>query len=318
MNQKIDGIRVDAVGIWPDDNAYSEDVLDSLTGEEAAALLERPDGWVPGQPYARFPCTLDELQHALGVYADAIDEVIAAEYEVVDPEPNVRPVAERSFATGRSAVPPQLDESLKPDRVVIADLASELAMATVDAHPDLWATGDNDELSRDIAINLLKQRCEWPTAPSVMGHIKLLLESGEITARSVAYDWPATNIEAPIEHPSEYWLSSEDADKVRVRLGFRASGYTTTAGTLAPQPSNTTAEGNQANLSQKPLQRRLHQEQEILQVISKLGYDPKKLPKQKPGAAGVKSAVRQKLPYSKKVFDKAWERLRSASDIADA
>ncbi|CAJ0797446.1 hypothetical protein LMG19083_03012 [Ralstonia psammae] len=82
LNQKIDGIRVDAAGIWPDDSAYKE-VLDSLTGEEAAALLERPDGWTPGEPYIRFPCTLAELYKALGVYSDAIDEDIASEYKDV-------------------------------------------------------------------------------------------------------------------------------------------------------------------------------------------------------------------------------------------
>lgn len=381
LNQKIDGIRVDAVGVWPDDNAYSEEVLEGLTGEEAAAILERPDGWIPGHPYVRFPCSLEELRHALGVCADAIDEDIATEYELSDPEPNVNPPDSppslsddiRDYLTvPLAALPPQLAEQLKrgldgigvtiaqwdaalpkqrakaakaadesaaeqaqyarqakekqaagrytlkeaadaiatrgervetllrkliaaaengtlptygpgelarfrgkpvrtfyeeaywndlnewlatneprlvfrfPEpstRVIIADLASELAIAAADAHPALWATGENDELSRDIAINLLKQRCEWPTAPSVMGHIRLLLESGEIIARNVAYDWPATSIEAPIEHPSEYWLSTEDADKVRARLGFPASGFA--AGKLARPPSNTTAEGNQ-------------------------------------------------------------------------
>ncbi|WP_316893458.1 hypothetical protein [Ralstonia mannitolilytica] len=76
---------MDAAGIWPDDSAYRE-VLDSLTGEEAAALLERPDGWIPGEPYVRFPCTLAELYQALGVNADAIDGDVATEYEEAGPD----------------------------------------------------------------------------------------------------------------------------------------------------------------------------------------------------------------------------------------
>ncbi|HKT98051.1 MAG TPA: hypothetical protein VJS30_16225 [Paraburkholderia sp.] len=66
-----------------------------------------------------------------------------------------------------------------------------------------------------------------------------------------------------------------------------------------------------------PLQQQ-HQESEILRVIRDLGEDPKKLPKQKPGKPGIKAAVRAKLSFSEKVFDKAWERLRDAGDVADA
>jgi hypothetical protein len=70
--------------------------------------------------------------------------------------------------------------------------------------------------------------------------------------------------------------------------------------------------------SNKPLQRHRHQENEILRVIRQLGYDPQKLPKPKPGKAGVKSAVRPQLGFTETVFDKAWERLRNAGLIANA
>lgn len=66
----------------------------------------------------------------------------------------------------------------------------------------------------------------------------------------------------------------------------------------------------------KPLLQQRHQEQEILRVIRELGEEPKNLPKQKPGKAGVKAAVRAKLPFSPKVFDLAWERLRGYGEIA--
>lgn len=78
-----------------------------------------------------------------------------------------------------------------------------------------------------------------------------------------------------------------------------------------------TERGASQVVSRPPLQQR-HQENEILRVIQELGHDPKKLPKQKAGTAGVKSSVRQKLTFSDKVFNKAWQRLRDSGDIDDA
>ncbi|WP_321955370.1 hypothetical protein [Burkholderia cenocepacia] len=69
--------------------------------------------------------------------------------------------------------------------------------------------------------------------------------------------------------------------------------------------------------ARRPLKQQAHQEAEILRIIRELNHDPKKLPKQKPGKPGVKAAVREKLNFSKKVFDKAWDRLRASGDVAD-
>ncbi len=61
------------------------------------------------------------------------------------------------------------------------------------------------------------------------------------------------------------------------------------------------------------------QEQEILTVLRKLGYDPKGLPKRKAGKPGVKATVRANLPHmTESVFKKAWERLRDFDDIVGA
>lgn len=69
----------------------------------------------------------------------------------------------------------------------------------------------------------------------------------------------------------------------------------------------------------RPLPAQRFQEQEILRVISELGYDAKALPKPKHGTNGVKAAVRQVVPLnSTGVFDKAWGRLRSDGEIQDA
>ena len=58
------------------------------------------------------------------------------------------------------------------------------------------------------------------------------------------------------------------------------------------------------------------QEQEILRVIGELGHDPKALPKDIPGKAGVKAEVRKRLKLSASVFNKAWERLSICGEIA--
>ena len=65
------------------------------------------------------------------------------------------------------------------------------------------------------------------------------------------------------------------------------------------------------------------QELNILKLIDELGYDPKRLPRNTPGKAGVKARVRD--GYVKRFndctsakFDKAWERLRSVGEIVDA
>ena len=84
----------------------------------------------------------------------------------------------------------------------------------------------------------------------------------------------------------------------------------------ADQPARADAEPVTAGA---PLSRQRHQENEMLRVLADLGYDPKQLPRPPAGAAGPKSEARAKLPeMSNKVFDKAWERLRSSGDIADA
>ncbi|MFL9890206.1 hypothetical protein [Paraburkholderia sp. RL17-381-BIF-C] len=65
-----------------------------------------------------------------------------------------------------------------------------------------------------------------------------------------------------------------------------------------------------------PLQR--FQESEILRVIVELGHNPKAIPANKPGKAGLKYEVRRKLDYTNKVFDLAWERLRKNDEIVNS
>lgn len=71
----------------------------------------------------------------------------------------------------------------------------------------------------------------------------------------------------------------------------------------------------------KPLQRTAAQDSAILCEIEKQGYDPLALPKNLPGKAGVKAAIRAALSQNslftgETVFNKAWERLTARADIA--
>ncbi len=79
-----------------------------------------------------------------------------------------------------------------------------------------------------------------------------------------------------------------------------------------PAPTETAAPG-------APLSRQKHQEREILRTLTDLGYDPQRLPRAPAGTPGPKAEVRKKLPeMTRRVFEKAWERLRGFGDIAEA
>lgn len=73
----------------------------------------------------------------------------------------------------------------------------------------------------------------------------------------------------------------------------------------------------------KPFQRQAAQELAILEAIRQAGHDPLRLPKNEPGKAGIKAQVSDALKRNPvftgpTVFNKAWERMRSNGDIADA
>ncbi|MGB6452668.1 MAG: hypothetical protein WBE92_18105 [Steroidobacteraceae bacterium] len=103
-----------------------------------------------------------------------------------------------------------------------------------------------------------------------------------------------------------------DADALNKWLGSHsewAVSYRFPASSAAPQGEPTT--------QSVPLPRQLSQEQEILRVISELGYQANALPRRSPGQSGVKAEVRKRLALRESVFDKAWKRLRSTKQIID-
>lgn len=74
----------------------------------------------------------------------------------------------------------------------------------------------------------------------------------------------------------------------------------------------------------KPVQRSTVQDEALLAAIRADRHNPLALPKNDPGKAGIKSAIRKKLvgvnpifPKDGTQFEKAWHRLRSTGEIAD-
>lgn len=70
-----------------------------------------------------------------------------------------------------------------------------------------------------------------------------------------------------------------------------------------------------------PIKRQIEQEDEIIETLKDLGYDPRKLPKYTPGRSDVKRDVKVKIGtkgiwVGSSVFDKAWDRLSSKKLIA--
>ena len=65
---------------------------------------------------------------------------------------------------------------------------------------------------------------------------------------------------------------------------------------------------NPAEHDRPPLQQSF-QEEEILRILAELGIDPLNIEPFKAGKNGTKHKAREKLNFSQKVFDKAWERL---------
>ncbi|OIQ92126.1 hypothetical protein GALL_259630 [mine drainage metagenome] len=85
---------------------------------------------------------------------------------------------------------------------------------------------------------------------------------------------------------------------------------------ITPDPTAVSGAGKHLTRNSHHRYRQREQEEEIMRVLSELGFDPTNLPKRQGGAAGPKSAARKRLSYTKSIFDKAWERLRASGAIA--
>ncbi len=130
-------------------------------------------------------------------------------------------------------------------------------------------------------------------------------------------NWPVLDARtlAPLSSPSEVDCAIVETQRIADWIAARI-----------PDPA--TVEAICAALGQIPERaevkytpsRHRQQEEAILSELRKRGYEPRALPKPPAGKPGVKSEIRAAFPYNvmtKSVFKAAWDRLRSAGDIAD-
>lgn len=122
---------------------------------------------------------------------------------------------------------------------------------------------------------------------------------------------------------AQQWLDWADAHSFQIHDGFRlAVEKKQEVSAENSPPSPTEAHARNEGFPQ-PQQRSRAQDAAILKAITDLGLDPYQLPKNAPGKAGVKAAIKAEMRNhrhifaSDNVFEKAWERLRSSGEIRD-
>lgn len=197
-----------------------------------------------------------------------------------------------------------------PERVPIRALANSLAEELADQHPTGWMKENRDNaLRRDCAVSM--------TQVEIEARIKRMAEERKITPRSPINGLPPGET---FSLEPNYYLSAADAERVRTELlqgdTARERKDMTGTETVAVRQDATFATSTPIKVQAIPRQRA--QEDEILQAIQQLGYDPKELPKRIRGKPWVKAAAREKVNLTVGVFDKAWERLRADMRINEA
>jgi macrodomain Ter protein organizer (MatP/YcbG family) len=138
-------------------------------------------------------------------------------------------------------------------------------------------------------------------------------------------DWLVTNLPRVAYRFPSPECDADDAAVVETdtETGVGAPADRGDAPVTAPMPNAEVRPGApvaQASVTaptKRPCLQQHHQEQEILRVIRELGYDAAALPGRVNAQPWVKSYVRAKLPYTPRVLDKAWERLRKQQQIGE-
>lgn len=179
--------------------------------------------------------------------------------------------------------------------------------------------------------------------------LRTAAESGEITARNPAtllplravpegWDWLISidDLDALVKARGMGWSCTEIVahllnesrktggrwydENGRPAAEYWIRGYEPESLSQEMDPAlNATPAPTEAAAPAAPGSRQRHQEREILRTLEVLGYDPQRLPRAPAGTPGPKAEVRKKLPeMTRRVFEKAWERLRGFGDIAEA
>lgn len=181
-------------------------------------------------------------------------------------------------------------------------------------------SGDISEVSRFLVEpdwEKLHQESE-PILPGVG-----VLDFTGIDLGPTEIDWDRTNLGClftKLQHLNEWGktkgdefvISSDGVEWIDER-GVQVSAQD------AATPAPVVAEGA-SDASEKPVQRSAAQDAAILTAIREVGLNPLALPKNEPGKAGPKAAIRlamegNPLFVGKTVFNKAWERLSERRDI---
>lgn len=107
----------------------------------------------------------------------------------------------------------------KNDRVIIKDLAWEIAQSQADSHSERWQEADGDDSMRRTIVSAMNQHGWSPDGvPGVLPHIYRMLEAGEISAQSTFNGMPPANVSEIEVNPANWYVTRQDADKVKALL----------------------------------------------------------------------------------------------------
>ncbi|KGS09889.1 hypothetical protein N4S61_05895 [Burkholderia pseudomallei] len=101
-------------------------------------------------------------------------------------------------------------------RITVDALAQEISSAQ--AAGEQRRRRDEDDVRGDIRAALNRHGWSNSGRPSVLRHIVQMHANREITARHIGNHMPPHEVGVIEMHPDKYWLSMEDARKVRVFL----------------------------------------------------------------------------------------------------
>jgi len=151
------------------------------------------------------------------------------------------------------------------------------------------------------------RRCSGEQVPLLQHYAKTLKKCGKVEIRH--YE---ANVNGKIPQWDWHYWVLEEPQIATIEHIYIARGHVT--GEQLPEADTET----QAT----PLQRSAAQDCAILTAIEQAGHNPLMLPVNESGRPGVKAAIRGALKGNTlfvggTVFDKAWERLRSAGGIVD-
>ncbi len=183
----------------------------------------------------------------------------------------------------------------------------------VQGHPILTAAHQKqDELqARNLElVNLVSGASDFKIASSET--LRIMADSGGFIGTAVVM----------FRVPSSSWLfHTDDLNELASTTRAASTRFRIAPAPLQPQAA-ATAQGVAESAPAIPMQRSAAQDAAILAAIRSAGHDPQRLPVNETGKSGVKAAIREVLIRDRlfvgvTVFDKAWERLRKQSEIAN-